>query len=152
MSEPLSAAPKPLTPTLLSIVLGLQGAVVFFAALTAFGLKRLDMAPAFIGGAVLMLLFFVAAGRIRRARWALWLGWALQAVLLATGIVLLPMLVVGGLFVALWVWSWLRGRAIDRANGLATDHLAAGADAAIDPATIDPVDRTIPADPRGGTP
>lgn len=109
-------ARKPLTPTLLSIVLVLQGCVVFFAALTAFGLKRLDMAPAFIGGGALMLAFFLAAGLVRRRPWAQWLGWVLQAVLLATGIVLLPMLVVGGLFVGLWIWSWARGRSIDRAN------------------------------------
>ena len=57
----------PLTPTILSITLGLEGFVVFFAALTAFGLRRLDMAPAFIGGAILMLAFFVTAGMVRRS-------------------------------------------------------------------------------------
>ncbi len=119
---------RALTPTLLAIVLGLEGAVVFFAALTAFGLKRLDAAPAFIGGAVLMVVYFVAAGLVRRGAWAQWLGWALQAVLLATGIVLLPMLAVGAIFVALWIWSWVRGRSIDRAT-------ASGA-----------------AEPQGGTP
>lgn len=112
----MTSARKPLTPSLLAIVLALEGFVVFFAALTAFGLKRLDAPTAFIGGAILMLVFFLAAGLVRRARWAVWLGWVLQTVLLATAVVLLPMLVVGGLFVGLWIWSWVRGRGIDRAN------------------------------------
>ncbi len=127
----MSEAQKPLTPTLLSITLGLEGAVVFFAALTSFGLKYLEMAPAFIGGGVLMVIFFLAAGLVRRGPWAVWLGWALQAVLLAIALVAvaargldaLPMLVVAVLFIGLWIWCWIRGRTIDRANQarLATD-------------------------------
>lgn len=107
---------KPLTPTLLSITLGLEGCVIFFGALAAFGLRHLDMATAFIGGAIIMLVFFAAAGMVRRARWAWGLGWVLQAVLLATGIIMLPMLAVGALFVALWIWCWFKGQAIDRRN------------------------------------
>lgn len=107
---------KPLTPTLLSITLGLEGFVIFFAALTSFGLRHLDMATAFIGGAIVMVVFFLAAGLVRRARWAWWLGWVLQAVLLATGIILLPMLAVGAIFVALWTWCWFKGHSIDRRN------------------------------------
>ena len=110
---------KPLTPTLLSITLGLEGMVIFFVALAAFGLRHLDMATAFIGGAILMLVYFMTAGLVRRARWAPWFGWVLQAVLLATGIILLPMLVVGALFVALWTWCWIKGHSIDRANAAA---------------------------------
>ena len=107
---------KPLTPTLLSITLGLEGFVIFFAALAAFGLRHLPMATAFIGGAIIMLVFFLTAGMVRRARWAWWLGWVLQAVLLATGIILLPMLAVGAIFVALWSWCWVKGQSIDRRN------------------------------------
>ncbi len=110
---------KPLTPTLLSITLALEGMVIFFASLTAFGLRYLDMATAFIGGGIIMVLFFATAGRIRKARWALWFGWVLQGVLLATGIILLPMLVIGALFVALWSWCWFKGNSIDRANAAA---------------------------------
>lgn len=110
------SAGRPVTSSLLSIVLGLEGAVIFFAALTAFGLQRLEPATAFIGGAVLMAIYFVAAGGVRRASWGQWLGWVLQAVLLATGIVLTPMFVIGALFVGLWIWCWIRGRSIDRAQ------------------------------------
>ena len=96
---------KPLTPTLLSITLGLEGFVIFFAALAAFGLRHLPMATAFIGGAIIMLVFFLTAGMVRRARWAWWLG-----------IILLPMLAVGAIFVALWSWCWVKGQSIDRRN------------------------------------
>jgi hypothetical protein len=110
---------RPITPTLLSITLALEGMVVFFAALAAFGLRHLDMATAFIGGAIIMVIFFMTAGLVRRAAWAPWFGWVLQAVLLATGIILLPMLVIGALFVALWIWCWIKGHSIDRANAAA---------------------------------
>ena len=115
-SDEIEIPTKPLTPTLLSITLGLEGFVIFFAALAAFGLRHLDMATAFIGGAIIMLVFFLAAGMVRRGRWAWWLGWMLQAVLLATGVILLPMLAVGAIFVALWTWCWFKGHSIDRRN------------------------------------
>lgn len=110
------SATRSVTSSLLSIVLGLEGVVLFFVALAAFGLKRLDPATAFIGGAALMLIYFLAAGLVRRAQWAQWLGWVLQIVLLATGFVLTPMFVIGALFVGLWVWCWIRGHGIDRAK------------------------------------
>lgn len=113
-------APRSVTSSLLSIVLALEGAVIFFAALTAFGLKRLDPATAFVGGAAVMLLYFLVAGLIRRAVWALWVGWVLQFVLLATGVFLTPMFAIGALFVGLWIWCWVRGRGIDRAKAAQT--------------------------------
>ena len=101
------------TETLLSIVLGLEACLVFFVTLTAFGLKALEPAPAFIGGAALIVALVLVAGMLRFA-WGVWLGWVLQAVLIATGILLPVMYVVAAAFVAIWVYCFIKGRQIDR--------------------------------------
>ena len=48
--------PRSATESLLSIVLALEAILVFFVTLTAFGLKALEPVPAFVGGAVLIVL------------------------------------------------------------------------------------------------
>jgi hypothetical protein len=104
---------RSVTETLLSIVLVLEAFVVFFVALTAFGLKALEPLPAFLGGA-LFIVALIVVGRVVRYRWGVWLGWVLQAALVATGILLPAMFVVGAGFVAIWVYCFVRGRQIDR--------------------------------------
>ena len=86
--------------SLLSIALVLEAVLVFFVTLTAFGLKALEPLPAFLGGAGLIVALVLVSGLLR-FRWAVWLGWVLQAVLVATGILLPIMFFIGGGFVAI---------------------------------------------------
>jgi hypothetical protein len=112
---PRTRRTRSVTELLLSIVLVLDAALVFFVALAAFGLRALPPAPAFIGGAVLIVVF-VALARMLHHSWAMWLGWALQAGLVALGFVLTPMFVVGAGFVAIWTYCFIKGRQIDAAK------------------------------------
>lgn len=103
------------TESLLSIVLALEAILVFFVTLTAFGLKAVEPVPAFVGGAVLIVLL-VLVGRLVMYPWGVWLGWALQAVLVATGILLPVMYFIAAGFVALWIFCFVKGRQLDRAQ------------------------------------
>ena len=98
--------------SLLSIVLGLEAILMFFVTLTAFGLKALPPVTAFVGGGALIVLLVLVAGLLRFS-WGVWLGWLLQAVLVATGILLPVMYFVGAGFAAIWVYCFVKGRQID---------------------------------------
>lgn len=102
---------------LLSIVLALEAVLVFFVTLAVYGLRALDPVPAFVGGAVLIVALLVATQALRYP-WGSWLGWALQVVLLATGVLLPAMYIVAAVFVAIWVYCFVRGGQIDRMNGI----------------------------------
>lgn len=116
----MTAAPavrrkRSVTELLLSIVLVLDATLIFFVALTAFGLKALAPAPAFIGGAVLILVF-VALARMLHRPGALWVGWALQVGLVALGFILTPMFFVGAGFAGIWIYCFIKGQQLDRAK------------------------------------
>ncbi len=104
-----------LTPKLVAIVLGLDAFVVIFPTLAAFGLKRLEPALAFGGGAAFFVICVLLAGLARKHAWVVWAGWLVQAALVAMGALLLPMYIVGGLSLILWVWCLWRGSKADRA-------------------------------------
>lgn len=106
---------RSVTESLLSIVLGLEAILVFFVMLTAFGLKALPPAAAFGGGAALIVALVLGASLLR-FRWGVWLGWLLQAVLVATGTILPVMFVVAAVFVAIWIYCFVRGRQLDNAT------------------------------------
>jgi hypothetical protein len=106
---------RSLTESLLSIVLGLEAVLVFFIALTVYGLHALPPLEAFLGGAILALVLAVAT-RVVRYPWGVWVGWALQLVLLATGILLPALYIAAAFFIAMWIFCFVRARQIDRAN------------------------------------
>lgn len=106
---------RSLTESLLSIVLGLEAVLVFFIALTVYGLHALPPLEAFVGGAILVAILALAT-RIVRYSWGVWVGWVLQAVLLATGILLPALYIAAALFIAMWIFCFVRARTIDRAN------------------------------------
>ena len=103
------------TESLLSIVLMLEAFLVFFAALTAFGLELLPAGVALGGGAALIVLLALD-GRLVRYDWGIWLGWVLQLALIALGVLLPLMFFIGAGFLALWIFCFIRGRGIDRAK------------------------------------
>ena len=106
---------RTLTESLLSIVLGLEAVLVFFIALTVYGLHALPPLEAFVGGAALVILLALAT-RIVRYSWGVWVGWVLQAALLATGILLPALYIAAALFVAMWIFCFVRARQIEHAN------------------------------------
>jgi Protein of unknown function (DUF4233) len=101
------------TESLLSIVLALEAVLVFFVTLVVFGLKVVEPGLAFGGGAVLFIVL-ILAGRLVRYPAGVWFGWLLQVVLVATGILVPLMYFVGAIFVAIWIYCFVRARAIER--------------------------------------
>ena len=107
------------TESLLSIVLMLEAFLVFFAALAAFGLD-LVAAPLALGGGLALIVLLALDGRLVRYPAGVWFGWVLQGMLIAIGILLPLMYVIGAGFLALWIFCFIKGRSIDRARALIT--------------------------------
>jgi Protein of unknown function (DUF4233) len=103
------------TESLLSIVLVLEAIVVFFVALTVYGLDQLPAGVALGGGAALILVLAVDA-RLVRSLAGVWLGWLLQLALVLLGLITPVMWFVGAGFAALWVFCFVKGRQLDRAK------------------------------------
>ena len=102
-------------------ILVLEAFVVVFAGLVAFGLREVDPAVIGIGGGALVLSLVLAAGILRRPGGYV-VGSVLQVAMLATAFAVPMMIVVGLIFVALWVTALRLGGRIDRerAERLAT--------------------------------
>lgn len=124
------------TESLLSIALVLEAIVVFFVALTVYGLEQLPAGLALGGGAALILVLLLTA-RLVRSPAGVWLGWALQLVLILLGLVNPVMWFVGAGFAGLWLFCFVKGRQLDRAKAA---YLAAHPDAgaASHPSSADP--------------
>ena len=108
--------PRSVTESLLSITLVLESAVLLFAGLTAFGLKVLEPAlPAWVAlpGAAVFIVILLATTAVLRYRWGMVIGWVLQAALIALGILVPLMFVIGAGFALLWIYCFTRGRRID---------------------------------------
>ncbi len=103
------------TESLLSIVLGLEAALMFFVTVTAFGLKAVPAPVAFGAGGGLFLVLVICAWLVRYPV-GVWLGWVLQAVLIATGIVMTLMYFIGAGFAALWIYCFVIARRLDHQN------------------------------------
>jgi hypothetical protein len=110
---------RSVTESLLSITLVLEAIVLFFASLTAFGLKVLEPAfPAWVAlpaGAVFIVVL-LATTAVLRYSWGVAIGWVLQAALIALGLLIPTMYVVGAGFALLWIYCFTRGRRIDAAR------------------------------------
>ena len=104
---------RSITESLLSIVLGLEAVLVFFIALTVFGLHALPAPEAFGGGAILLVLL-VLGSMLVRYRFGVWFGWVLQVVLAATGILLPALYIAAAFFIAMWIFCFVRARQLER--------------------------------------
>jgi hypothetical protein len=121
-TEPAGPA-KPVKPrrvrslreTLGSIVLGFEVLVVFLGALVLFGLNSLPAAVALGGGAVLILLMIIAIGLLRSPV-GVWLGWAIQLIVVAAGFLVPAFFIVGAIFTAMWAYCMIMGARLDRNN------------------------------------
>ncbi|WP_298228864.1 DUF4233 domain-containing protein [Gryllotalpicola sp.] len=87
-----------------SIVLAFEVVVIGLGALAAWALGSVAMAPAFIAGASLVVLAAITVLTLRYP-FGVWLGWAVQALVIVSGIWVHMMFAVGIVFIALWAYA-----------------------------------------------
>jgi hypothetical protein len=121
-SQPASRTRRVRGPreSLLSIVLGMEAAVIFFATLVVFGLHALAPLPALLGGGITLVVLVLLAG-LQRWAWAVYVGALAQVGLILLGILNPAMYVVGAAFAAIWVYFFVRARQIERQRRLAAE-------------------------------
>ncbi len=108
MSGPRSARRQ-----LAATILVLEAFVVGFAALVAFGLRVAEPAVVWGVGGALALCLVLAAGVLGRPGGYV-VGSVLQVPVVAVGVAVPMMLVMGGIFAVLWVVALRLGGRIDR--------------------------------------
>ncbi|WP_126892169.1 DUF4233 domain-containing protein [Curtobacterium sp. HSID17257] len=101
--------------SLLSVTLGLEAVMFFFPMLVVYGKGTLPPLAAF-GGGILAIIVLAAASRLTGKPAGVWFGWLLQAAILATGFIEPFMFAVGAVFLALWVFCFVKGGQLDRQN------------------------------------
>jgi hypothetical protein len=111
--------------TLGSMLLAFQSFVVFFATLVAFGLKVAD-GPVVWAIGLSLAFILIATPAILGRKFSYVFGWFLQLVVVALGIWVPLMYVVGAIFVCLWAWAMIAGSTIDKARAVFEKNLAAG--------------------------
>ncbi|MDO5619413.1 DUF4233 domain-containing protein [Kocuria sp.] len=123
--------PRSIKMMFASTVLTMEAFVVFFGALTVFGLwgpEHPNRLWVLIGGSVLAVLFILCCAVLRKP-WGVAAGWVLQVWMMLTGFFLPAMFVLGALFVLLWWYAVTKGAAMDRENAeryqAELDHRAA---------------------------
>jgi hypothetical protein len=110
--------PKPRRSTKImfaSVLLTLQALAMVFAGLAMFGLRgRLDGGvPALVACLILAAAMIVACAFLKKS-WGIGLGWALQVVTVAFGILEPAMYVVGVAFLLMWAYCVIKGGQMDR--------------------------------------
>lgn len=108
------------TESLLSIVLVLEAAIMFFATLAINGLSDIpDGIVLGAGGGFMVLLVLVAL--VQRHTWGVVLGGVLQVAFVALGFLHPFMFLIGGVFAGLWVWCLVRARRIEESRRRAAE-------------------------------
>ncbi|MBC7517610.1 MAG: DUF4233 domain-containing protein [Microbacteriaceae bacterium] len=106
---------RSVSESLLSIVLVLESLLVFFVTLTVYALSLLPALPTLVAGGALFVVI-LGVSRSLRSRWARWVAWTVQAILIASGVLLPLMFIIGTGFVALYSYCFVTGRRLDRRN------------------------------------
>lgn len=101
--------------SLLSITLVLEAIMFFFPMLVVYGKGTLPPLAAF-GGGIAAMIVLAAASRLTGKSAGVWFGWLLQAAILATGLIEPFMYAVGVVFLALWMFCFVKGGQLDRQN------------------------------------
>lgn len=114
---PRPRVPRTLAQKLGAIVLGFEAVVVFLAGLTVYGLKALPGSiPSWwgiVGGLVLAVVMIAVAGAIARPG-ALIVGWVLQALVLASALLVPAIALVALIFGGMWGYATIVGARMDR--------------------------------------
>ena len=103
--------------TLGSMLMAFESFVVFFATLVAFGLKVADGPTVWTIGLALSFILIMTPAILGKKFSYAW-GWFLQIVVVALGIWVPLMYVIGGIFVCLWAWAMIAGGTIDKARAV----------------------------------
>lgn len=106
--------------TLASIVLAFESFVAFFATLAAFGLKVADAPLVWAVGLTVSILMILTPA-VLRYRWGYWVGSLWQVLLIASGVLLWGMFVIGVMLAGLWIWALIAGATIDKAKQIYFD-------------------------------
>ena len=118
--RPRARRERGVVESLLSIVLALEAAVVFFATLAIRGLSGIPEHIVLLAGAAFLVLLVVVSG-LQRYGWGVVLGGVLQVVFVATGVLHPFMFVIGAVFAGLWVWCLVRARRIESSRQAAAE-------------------------------
>ena len=116
---------------MLATVLGGQSMVIFFGALVARALAASGDGDTtrsgtyLVVGTALAVLSIVAAGMMRRP-WGVTLGWVVLLLTLASALILPMMLIIGLIFLALWVTCLVVGHRIDTEQAARAAEAEAG--------------------------
>lgn len=113
MTAPAGGSTRSARRQFAATILVLEVFLVGFAALVAFGLRLAPPTVVLAVAGALALALVLAAGLLRTPGGYV-AGSVLQVAVLATGIVVPLMFVVGGIFVVLWVVALRLGGRIDR--------------------------------------
>lgn len=98
-----------------AIVLGFELVIVLLGALVIFGLHSLPPVQALGGGAALIVLMIVAIALLKY-RVGYWLGWFVQLVVVASGLLVGMLFIVGAIFAVIWAYAMIAGARLDRRN------------------------------------
>jgi hypothetical protein len=119
MSTGRPARPRSARRSLGAIVLGFELIIVFLGSLVIFGLGALPAPLALGGGAALVVAMGATIGLLRY-RWAFIVGWILQAIVIAAGVLVPAFFIVGAIFTAMWAYCMIVGVRLDRTNNTHT--------------------------------
>lgn len=106
--------------TLASIVLAFESFVAFFATLAAFGLQVAE-APLVWAVGLTVAILMILTPAVLRYRWGYWVGSLWQVLLIASGVLLWGMFVIGVMLAGLWIWALIAGSTIDKAKQIYFD-------------------------------
>jgi hypothetical protein len=94
-------------------ILGLQAVVLFLTGVVTIGMTELGALASLSLGAGLAVLCLLAAGLLGRPG-GYWLGWAVQVLSIALGVLTTPMFFLGVLFTVLWATAYVLGTRMDQ--------------------------------------
>lgn len=99
------------------VVVGFQTLAVFFGALVAYAIAKSqgnsEHTAYLVLGLLLALLCVIAAGSLW-CPWGVTLGWFVQILVIASTVIVPMMLIVGVMFLALWITALMQGGKMDR--------------------------------------
>ncbi len=111
------------TRTFAATVLSFEAVIVFFAGRVAMRNSGAGMGIGLGVPSALAVACLVVAGMLRRT-WGYAVGWVLQIAIVATGVLVPAMYVVGGIFLLLWWYGLRLGRRIERERRMVADSLS----------------------------
>lgn len=102
--------------TLGSLVMVFESVVVFFATLVAFGLQVYPSPVVIWVTGISLSIILIVFPAVLGKPFTYPIGWALQFVVVAIGIWVPLMYLLGAVFLIMWAWAMIAGGTIDKAR------------------------------------